>query len=90
MSSHIPSYLRRPKPVDEIHYIPMKREGAAVLVEFSSRKTFNVALYRMMKAFPGKMPLTGYSDAQMHQIVLNTDAEVTYLKMIESDLKDEI
>jgi len=65
----------------------MKRDGAAWLVEFTTWEAYSEAVQRMEKAFPGKMQLTGYSDQQKHQLVLNTNEELVYLQMIESDLK---
>lgn len=83
--SRVPSFIQRDK--DIIAYRPMSREGASMLVEFTRIATFRKAQEVLMKAYPGKMFLTGYSDNQMHQIVLNTDDELTYFKLIENDLR---
>lgn len=64
----------------------MKREGAIMLVEFSSYDTFLVAWGRLLEAYPEKKFLTGVGDRSAYQIVLNTEDEVTFLKLIESDL----
>ena len=74
----------------------MKRDGAVALLEFTEHATFLRASELLMKAFPDRKFLTGigFYDGELklttHQIVLNTENEVTYFKLIESTLEDEI
>ena len=77
--------LNRP---DTIKYTAMKRPGASMLVEFARFDTFTKALDAMKQAFPDKMFALGYSDKKMNQLLLDTDEEVIYLKLIESGLKE--
>lgn len=69
-----------------INFKPMKRDGACMLVEFSHYESFLEAWDRLLTAFPERKFLTGVGDRSAYQIVLNTEDEITFLKLIENDL----
>ena len=73
-----------------IKYIKMKRSSASVLIEFTHADTYNLAVEKMDAAFPDTKRVSRIADSFQYQLVLNTDEEATYFKMIESGLKDAV
>ena len=79
-----------------IVYSEMKRPGAVALVEFGSFATHNKALDMLRAAFPEKSFLVNLSaktdvdgtprPGGFYQIVLNSEDELLFLKLRESEL----
>ena len=75
-----------PRPA--IVYRLMARDENVTLVEFREFTMYMNALSLLMKAYPVTKFLTGVGEEAIHQIVLQTKEQVTYLKLIESDIKN--